>query len=73
VGLGMKRELMDILACPICKGDLELIVTDENNTEIVSGSLHCPKCDVHYPIMDTIPTPTFYHRAGVISQTARVF
>lgn len=51
----MKRELMDILACPICKGDLKLSATEENETEIVSGSRYCPKCDVRYPIMDTIP------------------
>ncbi len=51
----MKRELMDILACPVCKGELELSVDEENDTEIVTGSLYCPKCDVHYPIVDTIP------------------
>ncbi len=51
----MKRELMEILACPVCQGDLELEVVDENETEIVSGSLYCPRCDVHYPIVDTIP------------------
>ncbi|MFC1943374.1 methytransferase partner Trm112 [Chloroflexota bacterium] len=51
----MKRELMDILACPVCKGDLELSVTDENETEVVTGSLYCPKCNVHYAIADTIP------------------
>ena len=51
----MKRELLDILACPVCKGDFELSATEENETEIVSGSLHCPTCDVHYPIVDTIP------------------
>ena len=51
----MKRELMDILACPMCKEDLKLSVTDENETEIVSGSLYCPRCNVHYPIVDTIP------------------
>ena len=51
----MKRELMDILACPMCKGDLKLSVTDENETEIVSGSLYCPRCSVYYPIVDTVP------------------
>ena len=51
----MKRELMDILACPVCKGELELSVDEENETEIVAGSLNCPKCDVNYPIVDTIP------------------
>ena len=51
----MKRELMDILACPVCKRDLQLSVTEENETEIVAGSLYCPRCNVHYPIVDTIP------------------
>ncbi len=46
---------MDILACPVCKGELELSVDEENETEIVAGSLYCPKCDVKYPIVDAIP------------------
>ena len=51
----MKKELMDILACPMCKGDLKLIITNENETEIASGSLYCPRCNARYPIVDTIP------------------
>ncbi len=51
----MKRELMDILACPVCKGELKLTVTQENDREIVTGSLFCPKCNHAYPIEDTIP------------------
>jgi uncharacterized protein YbaR (Trm112 family) len=51
----MKRELMDILACPVCKGELKLKVDKENEIEIVTGSLYCPKCDVRYPISETIP------------------
>jgi uncharacterized protein YbaR (Trm112 family) len=45
---------MDILACPICKGDLELDVTEETD-EIITGTLYCGKCDEHYPIEDGIP------------------
>jgi len=45
---------MDILACPVCKGKLELNVGEENEGEIVSGSLFCRKCDEHYPVVDTI-------------------
>ncbi len=52
---GMKRELMDILVCPVCKGELELTVKEENEREIVAGSLYCQKCDFHYPITDSIP------------------
>ena len=51
----MKRELMDILACPVCKGKLELSVEVENEREVVTGSLYCRKCDERYPIVDTIP------------------
>ena len=51
----MKRELMDILACPVCKGGLELNVEKENEEEIVTGSLYCQKCNERYPIVDTIP------------------
>ena len=51
----MKKDLMDILACPVCKGDLTLTVTKENGDEVVEGSLHCNSCDETYPIEDTIP------------------
>ena len=46
---------MDILACPVCKGELEISVEEESEQEGVTGSLYCPKCDVNYPIVDTIP------------------
>ena len=51
----MKRELVDILACPVCKGTLELTVTAENDGDIQSGILRCPACAVDYPIADSIP------------------
>jgi len=51
----MKKELMDILACPVCKGELELSVEAEDGNEVITGSLYCPKCDVRYPIVDGIP------------------
>lgn len=38
------KDLMNILACPVCKGDLKL----ELNT------LFCKKCDHVYPIRDGI-------------------
>ncbi len=53
----MKRELMEILACPMCKGDLELSVEEEEDEkgEIVKGSLYCRKCEQRYPIEEGIP------------------
>jgi uncharacterized protein YbaR (Trm112 family) len=46
---------MDILCCPVCKGDLELSVTDENEKEILEGELRCAACKVDYPIREGIP------------------
>ncbi len=51
----MKRELLAILACPVCKGELKLAVEEESEIEIISGSLYCQKCNTRYPIVDTIP------------------
>ena len=46
---------MEILACPVCKGELLLSVEVEQGDEIVKGSLYCAACDETYPIEDTIP------------------
>jgi len=51
----MKRELMDILACPVCKQPLELTITEEKDGEVITGSLLCQKCNHTYPITDSIP------------------
>ena len=51
----LKRRLMDILACPICKHHpLELYVFVEKD-EIEEGLLVCTKCYRWYPIIETIP------------------
>lgn len=52
----MKKDLMGILACPVCKGDLELSIDEEDDRgEVVQGSLYCRVCDERYPIEDGIP------------------
>jgi uncharacterized protein YbaR (Trm112 family) len=51
----MKKDLMEILACPVCKGPLELQVEEEQEDEVVRGALICRKCDESYPIEDSIP------------------
>jgi uncharacterized protein YbaR (Trm112 family) len=51
----MKRDLLDILACPLCKGDLTVEVYEENEREIVTGKLCCKACQECYPIEDGIP------------------
>ena len=51
----MKRSLMDILCCPVCKGDLTLHVDKESEKEILEGELRCAACQVEYPIHEGIP------------------
>ena len=51
----MKRELMEILACPLCRGQLELEIVKEKGGEILAGHLTCVTCQQSYPISDGIP------------------
>ena len=51
----MKESMMDILCCPMDKGELELDVETEDETEIVSGTLTCTECGETYPIEEGVP------------------
>jgi uncharacterized protein YbaR (Trm112 family) len=51
----MRRSLLQILCCPICKGDLALRSEEEKGEEILEGGLFCGTCSVEYPISDGIP------------------
>ena len=52
----MKKKLMDILACPVCKHHpLELTVSKEDEKEVLEGKIRCAKCSIDYPIEDGIP------------------
>jgi uncharacterized protein YbaR (Trm112 family) len=43
------KELMEILACPSCRGEVELH-TEGDREQIV-----CLKCGLRYPVRDDIP------------------
>lgn len=45
--MAIRRELLDILACPKCKGDLELTAAEDG--------LVCRTCKLVYRIEDDIP------------------
>jgi hypothetical protein len=47
VFMPIDKELLDILVCPKCKGE---IVLEEEGTGLI-----CPKCKLKYPIEDDIP------------------
>lgn len=51
----MRRDLMQILACPVCKGPLELVAEVEKGEEVVTGRLVCQRSRVTYLIEDSIP------------------
>jgi uncharacterized protein YbaR (Trm112 family) len=46
---------MEIICCPVCKADLELMVEKEEGDEILQGTLTCTKCGHPYKIEDGIP------------------
>jgi uncharacterized protein len=45
--MALDKELIDILRCPKCKGDLEL---DKEQT-----AFDCKPCKLRYPVVDNIP------------------
>ncbi len=45
--MSFDRELLDILACPQCKGELTLTPEEDG--------LVCQACKVKYPIRDGVP------------------
>ncbi|MGB9985783.1 methytransferase partner Trm112 [Salarchaeum japonicum] len=51
----MKEDLLDIVCCPLDKHDLELAIDEEDDGDIVSGTLTCTECGEAYPIKDGIP------------------
>lgn len=48
---------MEIICCPVDKGELELSVSerDGETDEIIEGELRCIECGERYPIEDGIP------------------
>lgn len=51
----MKQDIMDILACPVCKGELDLSIESSQGEEVIKGLLVCGACNETYPIEDSIP------------------
>jgi hypothetical protein len=45
--MALKKELLDILACPKCKGDVQL--------NQAGDGIDCPACRLTYPVRDEIP------------------
>jgi uncharacterized protein YbaR (Trm112 family) len=50
----MDKELMQILACPACRGELEPLAESDPVRPDPAG-LACPACALVYPVRDHIP------------------
>ena len=50
----MKKDIVHLLACPFCKGELTLQVDQYDSNEVKEGSLLC-ECGKRYPIKRYIP------------------
>jgi uncharacterized protein YbaR (Trm112 family) len=53
--INLKKDIIEILCCPTCKGELKLDITKENNNEILEGFFTCKKCNIKYKIEEGIP------------------
>lgn len=51
----MKESLLAYLACPDCAGALTLIVEQQDQAEIISGSFRCAGCGAVFPIRSGVP------------------
>lgn len=52
----MKKQMIDILACPIDKHHpLEVYEINVEKDVIINGALFCSKCSRFYPIIEEIP------------------
>ncbi|ABK78331.1 conserved hypothetical protein [Cenarchaeum symbiosum A] len=52
----MKRNMVEILACPMDKHHpLELFECGSDGDKVLEGALYCTECSRFYPIIDEIP------------------
>ncbi|MEC7788484.1 MAG: methytransferase partner Trm112 [Chloroflexota bacterium] len=51
----MKIDLLEILACPVCKASLKLETSSEDGLDVIEGTLICDSCPEKYPIEEGIP------------------
>lgn len=60
----MRRDLVDIVCCPVHKTRLELRVEEEDDQgDVLEGVLRCGECGFDYPVEAGIPNllPPEYH------------
>ena len=53
--MGMRKDLINILCCPLCRGPLALRAFKSVGDEVLRGLLACRRCGQEYPIIGGIP------------------
>ncbi len=48
----MKHELVDLICCPVCGGDLQLVSRATAKEQIWEGELQCVQCAAAYPVVN---------------------
>ena len=51
----MRTDMMEVLACPVCKTGLALQIYAQYGDEIAAGTLTCHKCPQEFPVEDGVP------------------
>lgn len=68
----MRRELVAILVCPRCRGDVTLgEVREERGGRVVSGTLVCTACARRYPVAAGVPR--LLEAESAVGETGRRF
>lgn len=60
----MRKDLVQIVCCPVHKSPLKLTATkSDDHGDVLEGSLRCATCKFDYPIEEGIPNllPPEYH------------
>ena len=71
----MRSKFVELLACPICGGDLELTPTESADGHVLAGALACAGCAASFPIVGGVPRllPDDARRSDVRENTAHRF
>jgi SAM-dependent methyltransferase/uncharacterized protein YbaR (Trm112 family) len=51
----MRTELLKLLCCPSCSGDLKVVKSTESEGEIETGILACTDCSAEFPVVNFVP------------------
>jgi len=44
----MKKDNLNIICCPVCKGDMKLQVIKTSKDDVIEGTMRCEQCSNRY-------------------------